>query len=136
MKIRRLDHAALYVRDVEQSRRFYSQVLGMEEVARPSNFDFPGAWFRMDGTELHLIAEDAAGRVDELYPVAYNASELARGHGTHIAFEVEDLDEARLHLQELGVKIVGGPRPRGDGVQQLYVLDPDGYVVELFAWQR
>ncbi len=37
MEIRRLDHAALLVKDVERSRRFYGQVLGMEEVPRPSN---------------------------------------------------------------------------------------------------
>jgi catechol-2,3-dioxygenase len=43
VEIRRLDHAALLVKDVERSRRFYGQVLGMEEVPRPSNFTFPGA---------------------------------------------------------------------------------------------
>ncbi len=47
MEIRRLDHVALLVKDVERSRRFYGQVLGMEEVPRPSNFTFPGAWFRI-----------------------------------------------------------------------------------------
>ena len=47
MEIRRLDHAALLVKDVERSRRFYGQVPGMEEVPRPGNFPFPGAWFRI-----------------------------------------------------------------------------------------
>ena len=28
------------------------------------------------------------------------------------------------------------PRPRGDGVMQLYIRDPDGYVIEFFAWQK
>jgi catechol 2,3-dioxygenase-like lactoylglutathione lyase family enzyme len=32
------------------------------------------------------------------------------------------------------VEIVGGPRPRGDGVQQIFIYDPDGYMIELFAW--
>jgi len=35
MEIRRLDHAALLVKDVERSRGFYGQVLGMEEVPHP-----------------------------------------------------------------------------------------------------
>src|SRR5438874_13768511 len=46
MEIRSLDHNALLVRDVEKSRYFYGQVLGMQELARPESFDFPGAWFR------------------------------------------------------------------------------------------
>src|SRR6266581_1767141 len=40
------------------------------------------------------------------------------------------------HLQAHNVAIVGGPRPRGDGVLQMYVCDPDGYIVELFVWEK
>ena len=136
MEIRKLDHAALLVRDVERSRRFYVQVLGMEEVSRPSNFNFPGAWFRKGSAELHLIGEAEPGRVAQVEPGGYRPDELSTGHGRHIAFEVADLEEARRHLQAHDVAIVGGPRPRGDGVLQMYVLDPDGYIVELFIWQK
>src|SRR5258708_31871732 len=45
MEIRKLDHAAFLVKDVERSCQFYGQVLGMEQIPRPKNFDFPGAWF-------------------------------------------------------------------------------------------
>lgn len=31
-------------KDVERSRRFYGQVLGLREIPRPSNVDNPGAW--------------------------------------------------------------------------------------------
>jgi catechol 2,3-dioxygenase-like lactoylglutathione lyase family enzyme len=136
MEIRKLDHAALLVKDVEQSRRFYSQVLGMEEVPRPSNFNFPGAWFRRGSAEIHLIGEEEPGRTAQVHPGGYRPDELASGHGTHIAFQVSDLEEARQHLQAHDVTIVGGPRPRGDGVMQMYVCDPDGYVIELFVWQK
>ncbi len=134
MEICSLDHAALLVRDLERSRQFYSQVLGMEEVPRPSNFDFPGAWFRKNSAELHLIGETEPGSFEHIYPGTYTLAELARGHATHLAFEVDDLEDAQRHLQTLGVEIVGGPRPRGDGVTQLYICDPDGYIVELFTW--
>src|SRR2546430_16806285 len=62
VEIRRLDHAALLVKDVERSRHFYGQVLGMEEVPRPSNFTFPGAWFRKERAEIHLIGERSEER--------------------------------------------------------------------------
>jgi len=68
MEIRRLDHAAFLVKDVERSRRFYGQVLGMEEVPRPSNFTFPGAWFRKGRAEIHLIGEAEPGRAAQVQP--------------------------------------------------------------------
>jgi catechol 2,3-dioxygenase-like lactoylglutathione lyase family enzyme len=135
MEIRKLDHAALLVKDVDRSRRFYVQILGMEEVPRPSSFDFPGAWLRKGSAEIHLIGEDVLGRTAQVQPGGYSSGELSIGHVTHFAFEVADLEEARQHLQAHNIALVGGPRPRGDGVMQMYVRDPDGYIVELFVWQ-
>ncbi len=90
MEIRRLDHAALLVKDVERSRRFYGQVLGMEEVPRPSNFTFPGAWFRKGRAEIHLIGEAEPGRAAQVQPGGYRPDELSVGYAAHIAFEVVD----------------------------------------------
>lgn len=134
MNIRKADHVALLVANVERSRHFYTQVLGMQEVPRPRNFNFPGAWLQTNNFQIHLIGEDVEGRTRQMNP-GYEAGELAIGHATHFAFEVDDLEEAMRHLHTQGVEIVGGPRPRGDGVLQLYILDPDGYVVELFVWE-
>jgi catechol 2,3-dioxygenase-like lactoylglutathione lyase family enzyme len=57
---------------------------------------------------------------------------LAGGLTTHFAFEVTDLPAWQERLAASGVPPAAGPMPRGDGVDQLYVFDPDGYVVELF----
>jgi len=134
MEIRKLDHAALLVKDVERSRHFYGQVLGMEEVPRPRNFAFPGAWFRKGSAELHLIGEAEPGRAAQVQP-GYRRDEQSRGKTAHIAFEVDNLDEAQRHLRACGVEVVGGPQLRGDGVLQMYICDPDNYIVELFVWQ-
>ncbi len=134
MNIRKADHVALVVADVERSRQFYIRVLGMQEVPRPQNLDFPGAWLQTNNFLVHLIGEDTEGRAKQLNP-GYAAGELSIGHATHVAFEVDDLEEAMRRLHAQGIEIAGGPRPRGDGVQQLYILDPDGYVVELFVWE-
>lgn len=129
-----MDHAALLVSDVDRSRRFYAGVLGLDEIARPASFTFPGAWFRCGDAEIHLIGEAQAGRTRERHP-GYDPEELETGYGTHTAFEVTDLVAAQRHLDAHGIAVEGGPRPRGDGVQQLYVRDPDGHIVELFAWE-
>lgn len=133
MNIRKADHVALLVSNVERSRQFYAQVLGMREIPRPKNFDFPGAWLETGPFQIHLIGESGEGRAKQVNP-GYSAPELERGYASHVAFEVDDLEAAMRHLREQDVAIVGGPRPRGDGVQQLYICDPDGYVVELFVW--
>ena len=59
MNIRRLDHVAIHVRDVDASSKFYREVLRLEPLPRPA-FTFPGAWFRLgDDQELHLIGDRA-----------------------------------------------------------------------------
>ena len=54
MKLERIHHASLCVSDLDRAKIFYSEVLGLEEIARP-DFPFPGAWYRAGGNELHLI---------------------------------------------------------------------------------
>ncbi len=136
MELRALDHAALLVKDVKSSRQFYGQLLGLEEVPRPTSFDFPGAWFAIGTQSVHIIGESEAGRTQQVQLGNYRPDELSVGHVAHIAFEVDDLDETVQYLKAHDIQIAGGPRPRGDGVMQLYICDPDGYVVELFAWGK
>ncbi|HXG76796.1 MAG TPA: VOC family protein [Gaiellaceae bacterium] len=125
----RLQHCGLIVSDLERARRFYGDALGFEEVPRPAGFTFAGAWFSCGETEVHLLAEaDTTGRAGMPEP----GRSVAFGLASHLAFEVDDLDAARARLAAHGVEPVGGPLPRGDGVVQLFVRDPDGYVLELF----
>ena len=127
----RLQHCGLVVADLDRSRRFYAEALGLEEVPRPPNFTFAGAWFRFGEDEIHLLAEaDTTGRAGAPDP----GPSAAFGLATHLAFEVDDLAAACARLVENGVVLIGGPMPRGDGVTQVFFHDPDGYVLELFQW--
>jgi catechol 2,3-dioxygenase-like lactoylglutathione lyase family enzyme len=106
-------------------------VIGMEEVPRPHNFTFKGAWFRGGSSELHLIAASettAPAGVQEPGPGKYS------GLATHIAFEITDLAAMRKKLEQHGVEIVAGPLLREDGAEQIYIHDPDGYMIEFFQW--
>jgi catechol 2,3-dioxygenase-like lactoylglutathione lyase family enzyme len=125
----RIQHVGLVVSDLERSRRFYAGALGLEEVSRPPNFSFDGAWFRFGGTELHLLSDaHATGGAGQPDPGAG----AARGMTHHLAIEVDDLERACARLAESGVPLAGGPMPRGDGYVQVFFRDPDGYVLELF----
>lgn len=127
--VRSIDHVTIVVRDLERSRQFYVDTLGMREVPRPP-FKFPGKWFQAGATQIHLIQEhpgsDHAGFAE---PVG----EVGAGRTMHYAFQVENAEQAAETLQRLGVRIRGGPSQRPDGFCQIWCYDPDGHVVELFS---
>lgn len=126
IRVRAIDHVTLVVKDLERSRQFYVDVLGMREVRRPA-FSFAGLWFQAGKTQIHLILEfSGSGPAGNLLP-----EHLRTARTQHIAFEVEDAAAAAARLTELGVPLLNGPRPRPDGYLQTYVSDPDGHVIEL-----
>jgi len=126
---RGLQHCGLIVADLERSRRFYGDALGLEEVQRPSNFAFEGAWFQAGEGQLHLLVEsETTGTAGGPEP----GPSARVGLANHIALEVDDLAGALARLERHGVGLIGGPMPRGDGYVQVFTRDPDGYVVELF----
>lgn len=128
-----LHHAALYVSDLDRTRAFYTQVLGMQEIARPADFTFPGAYFKRGSAELHCMVETEPNRTAQLRP-AWSEEELRTGYVVHFALKVSSLDVLREVFERQGIEPVGGPRIRADGVEQIYIADPDGYVVELMCF--
>ncbi|MDP8993137.1 MAG: VOC family protein, partial [Actinomycetota bacterium] len=121
--VRRLNHAVLYVRDVERSIAFYREALGFEEVAR----EFGGrmAFLRASGSENHhdlgLLALGPAapsprpGSVG-LYHLAWEVGDIA------------DLASARERLAALGA--LAGQSDHG-ATKSLYARDPDGNEFEV-----
>lgn len=132
MEILQLHHISLPTTDLERSRRFYRDVLGLEEIKRP-DFPFPGAWFRLGDRELHLIGGKEA--------VSQG------GTGTdprqlHFAIRVKSFAEAVARLQALGYRQNVEPadplhilvmREPMTGYPQLYVSDPDRHLIEINA---
>lgn len=126
IRVHSLDHVTLVVRDLEVSRRFYVDALGMEQVDRPG-FSFSGSWFQAGETQIHLILQH-----DESGPAGIHVPEhLASSRTHHFAFVVDDAWVASDHLKSLGYAIVSGPKARPDGAVQVFIEDPDGHVVEL-----
>jgi catechol 2,3-dioxygenase-like lactoylglutathione lyase family enzyme len=127
----RVQHVGLVVSDLERSRRFYRDALGFEEVPRPGNFRFEGAWFQVGDDQVHLLVEsETTSRAGGADP----GPSVRVGLATHVAIETDDLAAAIARLGEHGIALAGGPMPRGDGYDQVFLRDPDGYVVELFEF--
>lgn len=121
--VKSLDHVTIVVRDLAATRRFYVDVLGMEEVARPG-FTFAGQWFQAGVNQIHTILEYAGSG-----PAGSGGGENSRGH--HFAFVVDDAAACYRRLTELGVPVVSPPKNRPDGAVQVFIQDPDGHLVEL-----
>ena len=128
LQVRQIDHVTFVVQNLERSREFYVDLLGMEAVPRP-NFSFPGLWFQAGSTQVHLILESPdSGPANVFIPENCSISRTR-----HIAFEVADAAAAVRVLAERQIEIVAGPKTRPDGPTQLYVFDPDRNLVELFS---
>ncbi len=121
----RLDHCVVHVSDWERSNAFYRDVLGAEVVRVGAGWAYR---FGNQGLNLHGPGVNAAP-VARL-PVQPGNSDLC------FAWE-GTAEEARAHLDRLGVPVELGPVPRhgarGPGTS-LYSRDPDGSLLELIAY--
>lgn len=101
----------------EDSKRFYRDLLGLEEIPKPaSSKGRGGAWFRRGSVEVHLSVEDAT---------AENSSSRR-----HICYLVTDLAEAETRLSSAGVEIIPDDRP-AVGWKRFYVRDPGANKIEI-----
>ncbi|MCW5714518.1 MAG: VOC family protein [Bauldia sp.] len=133
--IESLHHVSLPVIDIERSRRFYRDVLGLSEIARPP-FDFPGAWFALGtaGQQLHLIAGGTT-------TPTFRGSKPVDSRDIHFAVRVGSFAAARKALEALGYAVDAADdlmrmklNPRATaGFPQIYILDPDHNVIEINA---
>jgi catechol 2,3-dioxygenase len=124
-RIGKIGHVALYVRDLERSARFYTEVLGFAVSDVYGDNMMPGgAVFLRCNTDHHGIALFEAG-----------ADPDAASGQHHMAFEVSSLDEvvrARDHLRAHDVPIDFEGRRRA-GVQiAVEFRDPDGHRLEIY----
>lgn len=121
-------HTMVRVKDIEQSKKFYCDLLGLEEVRRN---DYETGRF----TLVFLAAkEDVAQFQEQAAPaleLTYNWDgdeeyEGGRNFG-HLAYRVDNIYETCQHIMDNGVTI---NRPPRDG-RMAFVVSPDGISVEL-----
>lgn len=135
LAIESLHHVSLPVTDLDRSRRFYREVLGLSEIARPP-FDFPGAWFSLGGAgqQLHLIA----GGTDA---PTFRAGKPVDSRDIHFAVRVASFEAALTALRARGFfeqaaddrfRMRVNPKATA-GFPQIYILDPDHHVIEINA---
>ena len=132
MALERLDHYFVYCTDLDASRSFYADVLGLEVGDRP-DFNFPGYWLYLEGRPVVHLGNDKfeGGMGDE--------NTRKRGGNTgavdHIAFNGNDIDTFVGRFEAAGLKFNRREVP-GFDLSQLFVKDPDGVTIELNFWAK
>jgi catechol-2,3-dioxygenase len=126
MPVQRLNHAVLYVRDVERSARFYRDMLGFRTV------------YEVPGKAAFLQAADSTNDHDlGLFDVGASAGPSQAGKATvglyHLAWEVDTLAELRrIESVLLQAGSLVGKSDHGT-TKALYAHDPDGLEFEV-SW--
>ncbi len=116
MKVTRIQHASVNTGGrLEDARRFYADVLGLEPAPRP-DLGVEGDWFQAGaGAQVHLI--DAPPFGAGIDPI-----------GNHYCLMVDDLPSAIEELEDAGIEHL----KFGDGVDtQVFLADPAGNTIEL-----
>lgn len=136
MAINKLGHFSVRTTALEDSRRFYCDVLGLHVGFRPP-FDFPGVWLYRGGDEadygvVHLIGID---RNDPAGLAAYlGDKDEASLHGSaavdHLAFLATDLAGMLGRFRSGGIAYRERTVP-SLGLHQVFVEDPSGVTIEL-----
>src|SRR3954454_19469186 len=126
MKILRTHHVAIICSDYETSRRFYTQILGLEiisEVHRRERDSYKLDLRVSDDVQIELFSfPDAPKRLS--YPEACGLR--------HLAFEVSDIEEAVKDLVERGVVVESVRIDEHTGKRFTFFADPDGLPLELY----
>ena len=121
-KVGRLLHTRYRVNDLERTVRFYRDILGLTETRRHKS---------PRGSELVFF--QAPGGAEEIEICYLPGSEPVQVQPdlTHLAFEVDSLEEFGKHIAAHGVNFSDGPHIRTDGGGIAFVDAPEGYEIEL-----
>jgi catechol 2,3-dioxygenase-like lactoylglutathione lyase family enzyme len=116
MRIAAIDHVSVLITDINRSRHFYRDILGLREIAKPRTFGFVALWFDLAGQQLHLLQKPAP---DSISP-------------RHFALRVSNTDAARAHFAAHAIPTEETtPIP---GCDRFFIQDPDGNRIEIIHW--
>lgn len=124
----KIEHIALYVNDLEETRKFFIKYLGAKsnEGYHNPRTDFRSYFLSFeDGARLEIMQKP--GILDL-------PKEAARTGYVHIAFSVgsrEKVDALTAELKNDGYEVVSGPRTTGDGYYESCIVAIEGNLIEI-----
>jgi lactoylglutathione lyase len=119
---RKLLHTRYRLNDLEKTVDFYKRVLGLQEVRRHKS---------PRGSELVFMKAPESEELIELCHFPTSGPVQVQPDLTHLAFEIDSLEEFGKHLASLGLKYSDGPTLKPDGSGFAFIDAPEGYEIEL-----
>ena len=114
----RLNWITLRVQDLAASLQFYNQVLGLPIERR----------FESRGKQIAMLSMDGQAKLE----LIQGSEQVVKPEcGISLGFEVESLEEAMNYLEKQGIPIARGPIAPNPRLSFFYILDPDGFEVQL-----
>ena len=143
MAVEAMNHFTVLSDDLEETRRFYCDLLGFvaeREISPPDESSaqlmslvpplaMTAAYLVRDGLVLELLHFAAAGQTQPFRERTMNEPGL-----THLSLSVDDLDATLARVPEFGGEVVAGSNIGAAA----FIRDPDGQLVELLpmAYRR
>ena len=124
MKLKSFEHVLITTQDIEATKDFYVDVVGLVIGKRP-DFSFPGYWLYLGDTPCVHLAGSDRGSGD-----AGVGADTGGGAIDHVAFNAEDFAAARAGLDAAGIAYEHRLVP-GAPLQQLFITDPNGVKIEI-----
>jgi len=122
MRVRKLLHTRMRVSDMDQTIKFYTDVLGLEVLERKTS---------PRGSHLAFLKVPNSEELIELCSFPPSGPVKVQEDLVHLAFEVENLDETINALTAKHIKITDGPTRSSSGSRFIFIDAPDGYEIEL-----
>jgi len=127
VKVLELHHHGIRVKpdETEKSLGFYKDVLGLTvDTGRPEIPGIPGYWVDCgNDTQIHIMGQEGTSR--------YAKGPRQDPTTLHVALAVPDVQEAKRELERLGVKFWSIVSVVGPQLEQLFMDDPHGNLIEL-----
>ena len=122
MKVTKLLHTRMRVSNMDETIKFYTDVLGLEVVERKTS---------PRGSHLAFLAVPNSEELIELCSFPGSGDVRVQEDLVHLAFQVDNLDETIRALEAKQVKITDGPTRTSSGNRFIFIDAPDGYEIEL-----
>lgn len=130
MPIQRMEHYLVLSDDIDETKRFYCEVLGMTEGFRP-NLGFPGYWLYVGDTPcIHIAEWETYAVFTKRVGIPISTRAAGTGPLDHIAFNAARYDETVEKLDRLGIEMSSNILDE-IGLRQLFIRDPNGLLIEL-----
>jgi catechol 2,3-dioxygenase-like lactoylglutathione lyase family enzyme len=130
MAVLRMEHFLVISEDIDTTRDFYADVLGMKVGFRP-DLGFPGYWLYLgDVPCLHIAEWETYAVWTAQVGIPMSTKAQSTGPLDHIAFNAAGYDEMVERLGDRGLSYSSNLLDE-IGLRQIFIEDPNGVTLEL-----